>query len=106
MEFIIDDERLVLKFIKGKYADKSLAVAVEMKEEDYFEPFATLTKNLGYGGSDTTQFIDENNLPKELIEQLEDLGYIKFTYNMTQSGFCIYRHFEFSKEFLDLMEQA
>jgi hypothetical protein len=90
-----------LAFEKASYAyGGGLAIEVHCREkgEGWWEPYATLTKNL-YPVGDSQAYLDENNLP-DLVERVIAEGWA-VPIGADTSGFCIYPLVQFTDEFLD-----
>ena len=93
-----------LFFKRQEYAvDNSLAIQVYCEDEEGFiEPFCTLTKHLGVTPSKpNVAYIDCNNTPMEIRDNLIDEGVMTYTGNAMRSGYCTYFEAEFSTEWLE-----
>ena len=96
-----EDRKIV--FDIGKYTSNgNLAVSmiVEM-EEDYYEPWSTLTVNLTRKCAPNCAFIDTNNNGDDIIEWLINNNLGKPTGRMEISGFCFYPEFQFNMDILN-----
>ena len=89
-----------IAFERTGYVYGGLAVEAYDKDEEYgWEPYGTLTVNLG-GFCPTNQaYLDTNNLP-DLAEFVLDMGWAEVI-NEGQSGWCTYPLVEFTDEFLN-----
>lgn len=71
------------------------------------EDFGDLTQNIGdsdiYANAKDTQFIDTNNLPREIVKWLVDNDIAEETHIYGQSGYCTYPLVKFTKQALDGM---
>lgn len=94
----------ILEFKKATYQNNgSLAIQVMCRTEgeDFLEPYCRLTTNLAVPPvRKNCAYIDDNNVPQDLIQMLVDEGIIKFTGVNQTSGWCIYPEAEFSAEWL------
>lgn len=89
-----------LMFEKARYVYGGVAIEVWCTEDGKFwEPYATLTKNLGDFPPTSCAYLDANNVP-DLVEFVVDNGWCK-RIGEKQSGFCTYPFVEFTDEFLD-----
>lgn len=98
-------EKYKVYLSKGKYLNNNtIAVDIIVVDSDGFEePFDSLTTNISceYGlANDTTQFIDANNLGKDILNWLVKNNIAKPTGRAWPSGYCIYLLYEFTKEAL------
>lgn len=97
-----------LSFMRGEYQNnKSLAIQIMCQEEgeDFIEPFATLTVNLQNPPSEKNcAYVDTNNCPMDLIQMLEDAGYMTETDEVQFSGYCVYPLYRFNQSWLDLLK--
>ena len=86
--------------VRGAYADGSLAVQMLREGDGYWEPFATLTTNLGDARNLNASYayVDTNNMPA-VPEFLVENGLASFTGACGASGFCAYPLFAFTGEF-------
>ena len=100
-----------LKFQKGRYSNNRLAIQVlgRREDEDWYEPFCTLTVNLpdvilsSDGSKDLPSnmaFIDTNNCPEYLFMQLADEGVMTVTKTRARSGYCTYPLVKFDEDWL------
>lgn len=90
------------------YADNNnLAIQVLAYDEEFgcYMPYCVLTVNLINELKPNQAYIDTNNCPATLIEQMEVEGYMKSTGRMRPSGYCIYPLYEFSEEFLTQLDK-
>ena len=85
--------------VHGYYHDDSLAVEMVANGDGEWEPWATLTVNLGLGNA-YRQFIDTNNCPWA-TEFLESNGLAKPMGIEMPSGYCTYPMYEFTSKFFD-----
>lgn len=89
--------------VRGKYTyDNSLYAELYTNYDGYWEPWASITVNLG-GGDDKYAFIDTNNFP-EACKFLEQNGLAKPTGLEGRSGFCTYPLYEFTDKFFNESE--
>ena len=90
-----------LAFEKVRYVYGGLAIEVHCQEDDsdWWEPYATLTKNVGDFPPTSWAYLDANNLP-DLVKFVLDKGWCEKV-GEARSGFCIYPLVEFTDEFLD-----
>lgn len=96
-------------FEKCNYiVDDSLAIAVWCREpgEEFWEPYGTLTVNLGpFCFGPKTAYIDTNNL-KGMCEFVGEQGWARRV-GEGRSGYCTYPLVEFTDEFIDeICEEA
>ena len=79
----------------------------EVFKDGHEEPWGDLTVNLecnlGLANADDCQFIDTNNLGKDIIKWLEDNKIATFTGLAWPSGFCVYPLVFFNNEALASM---
>lgn len=97
-----------LFFRKGAYHDKTLAIQIMCKTEgeDYIEPFARLTVNLGaINLPENCAFFDANNCPQQILMNLIEEGVATMTTTSAQSGYCTYPLVKFSDEWLASLER-
>ena len=89
-----------IRFLKTKYYDNAnLAITVECFSDGcYWEPYATLTVNLGALRSPDCAYLDTNNVP-DLCQFVEDNGWVEII-GSGRSGYCEYPLARFSDEFL------
>ena len=92
-----------IAFERASYmVDGSLAIEVHCREQgdEWWEPYGTLTKNLGgfYFGP-RTAYIDANNLG-DLCEFVMEKGWAT-EIGEGRSGYCTYPLVEFADEFVD-----
>lgn len=89
-----------LMFEKTRYVSGGVAIEVWCAEDDdCWEPYATMTKNLGYLPSAKWAYLDTNNVP-DLAEFVIDKGWCEQV-GEGRSGFCSYPLVRFTDEFLD-----
>ena len=104
------DETFNIVLGKGNYANNG-TLAILMYEctpkGKIKDVFADLTRNIDdseiYANETNKQFVDTNNLPREIINWLVENGIAKETHIYGQSGFCVYPLVEFTQEALDQM---
>jgi len=89
--------------IRGKYYNGSLSVEMVAKYDGVWEPWATLTVNLGVGGEGHA-FIDTNNCPWATAF-LEENGLAIPMGVGGQSGYCTYPLYAFTEKFFDTSEE-
>ena len=89
-----------VRLVRGAYADGSLAVQALREGDGCWEPYATLTTNLGDERNQNASYayVDTNNLPTA-PELLVENGLATFTGACGTSGFCAYPLFAFTGEF-------
>lgn len=101
-------EDYALNFVKQQYYNGNLAIEVlscneEDEENEYWEPWCSLTVNLpGFMHDENEAFLDTNNCSKEIIDWLFENKYVEVI-GQRQSGFCTYPLVEFSKAFMELI---
>ena len=89
--------------VRGSYYDGSLAVDMIANGFGDWEPWATLTVNLGVGGEGYA-FIDTNNFPWAPAF-LEENGLAVPMGVGGQSGYCTYPLYEFTSKFFAECEE-
>lgn len=92
-----------IKFLKETYsANGNLAVSVLSREneEELWEPWCYLTKNLSESLEDNVAYLDTNNCSKEIIDWLFDNDFAKII-GRGANGYCTYPLVEFSKNFME-----
>ena len=97
-----------LQFKKGEYqADKTLANQImgKAEDEDWYEPFASLTVCLCKELPKNHAFFDSNNCPRTIIQNLIDEGVATMTTISASSGHCTYPLIKFSEEWLESLEK-
>lgn len=92
-------DNLVLE--KGQYVRGNLALV--LREQDDFSPYATLTVNLGTGdGLEPYQaYVDTNNLGRDIIDWIEENEIGTPTGRTERSGYWVYPLVEFNKTLVD-----
>ena len=92
-----------IAFEVARYMYGGLAVEVHCRErgDEWWEPYGTLTKNLGDPLPGNWAYIDANNLP-DLCEFVIDKGWATQV-GEGHSGFCTYPLVEFTDEFLEMV---
>lgn len=88
-----------IAFEKTLYVYDGVAVEVWCREENYWTPYATLTKNLGDFPPTHCAYLDANNVP-DLVEFVIGNGWAEQV-GEGRSGWCTYPFVEFTDEFLD-----
>ena len=91
-----------IRFVKTAYAhDDSLAIAVLSRELDseFWEPYATLTVNIGMPLGSNEAYLDDNNV-QDLCEYVIENGWAR-NVGSGMSGWCTYQKVEFTDEFLN-----
>lgn len=88
---------------RGRYYDGSLAVEMIANGFGDWEPWATLTVNLGTG-DERHAFVDTNNCPWA-TEFLESNGLAHPTGIEMPSGYCTYPLYEFTSKFFAECEE-
>ena len=89
--------------VRGEYNNGSLAVEMITNSDGYWEPWATVTVNLGRAMG-RFAFLDTNNFP-EGPKFLEDNGLAVPTGDMAASGYCTYPLYEFTDKFFAECEE-
>lgn len=94
-EYTIAFERL--NYVYGG----NLAIEVHSREkgEEWWEPYATLTKNLGGFYSEREAHMDTNNI-RDLCDMVIERGWAEVI-GTDHSGFCEYPLVRFTEEFLE-----
>ena len=94
-------------FQKTTYLNHNLAIQVLAYDKEFgcYMPYCTLTVNLVDELKPNQAYIDTNNCPATLIDQMEAEGYMKSTGRMYPSGYFIYPLYEFSEEFLTQLDK-
>ena len=89
-----------VRLVRGAYADGSLAVQALREGDGCWEPYATLTTNLGDERNQNASYayVDTNNLPSAAAFLVEN-GLATYTGLTRPSGFCAYPLFAFTSEF-------
>lgn len=88
--------------VRASYADDTLAVLMVANPDGYWEEYATLTVNLGFG-TKRMAYLDTNNCP--WVEQfLNENGLADATGIEQRSGHCTYPLYEFTEKFFDESE--
>lgn len=86
-----------IKLTKNRYAENNnLAVQMVSYEEEYGEPWSSLTVNLSVKCDKNCAFIDTNNNGEDIIKWLEDNNIAHLTGRMMPSGFCLYPEVKFT----------
>lgn len=85
-----------IRFSRTTYThDGSLAVLLEDRQDEKWEPFGVLTVNLCHPLQGLGQaFVDSNNMPQEMIAFLKKAGLIKSTGIKARSGWCEYELYD------------
>lgn len=93
-------DNYTLAFERAEYCFGDIAIEVHCKEEgeEWWEPYATLTVNLGLC-FDGQAHLDTNNV-KHLCEFVMERGWAK-RIGEGASGYCTYPLVEFTDEFLN-----
>lgn len=86
-------------FEKVRYLYGGLAIDVWNKHEYGWEPYGTLTKNLGDFPPTSCAYLDANNLP-DLAEFVLGNGWAEVI-GEGSSGYCTYPFVQFTDEFLE-----
>lgn len=95
------DETMDAYLRAGEYRNGTLAVELFADDGEGWEPWATLTVNLGAPEQDETRaFLDTNNC-KWAVRFLEDNGLAQPTYLWRPSGYCEYPLYEFTPKFFE-----
>lgn len=91
-----------VRFSVERYdVDGSLAVTMDCDSGGWWEPYATLTVNLGSPlAGDTSAFIDTNNMGQDVVRWLEEHGIAHATGEEAKSGYCTYPLMEFDEDFI------
>ena len=76
----------------------NLAVQMLKVTESFYEPWSTLTVNLGKKCEPDCAFIDVNNNGDEIVDWLIENKLGVFTNEIEISGFCIYPKFKFDMD--------
>lgn len=90
-----------IAFEATRYVYGGLAIEVHCREQEqgWWEPYGTLTKNLGYLTSTSRAYLDANNMP-DLVEFVLEKGWCEKV-GEERSGFCTYPLVEFTDEFIN-----
>ena len=90
----------------GKYANNmNLSIQLYCIEDNFEEPFATLTVNLRKLNTNNQAFVDTNNCPwAEKFIQENKLGVFKGI--LESSGYCVYPLYSFDMERLEELENG
>lgn len=106
------DETFNIVLCRTSYRNNNtLAVLmVDVQDDGTEEDFGVLTVNLDTGGltlanKEDTQFIDTNNLTKDIVKWLVDNNIATETGLYWPSGYCVYPLFMFTKESLKSMRR-
>lgn len=93
-----------LALLRGQYVRGNLALV--LRDQDDFSPYATLTVNLGTGeGLEPYQaYVDTNNLGGDIVSWIEENEIGTPTGRGKKSGFCVYPLVEFNKTLVDSLE--
>ncbi len=91
-----------VRFVRGAYADGSLAVQALREGDGYWGPYATLTVNPCDARDQNASFayVDTNNLPTA-PEFLVENGLAAYTGLTRPSGFCAYPLYAFTSKFFE-----
>lgn len=84
----------------GKYVNNgnlAISMIVEL-EEDYYEPWSTLTVNLSKKCAPNCAFVDTNNNGDEVVDWIIANKLGRPTGRMEVSGWCFYPEFEFDMD--------
>ena len=97
-----------IKFVKTRYAvDGTLAIMTLCWSDhgSFWEPYASLTVNLGKPLGANEAYLDDNNVP-DLGDFVLDNGWAR-NVGSARSGWCTYQKVEFTDEFLnEVCEEA
>lgn len=107
MRYTHYDTTYELTFYKSRYiADNSIFIEAWCREDgdDYWEPYADVTKCLYERPADGCSFLDTNNVG-HLIQAMVDEGYVELTGRTASSGWCEYPEGRFDKEWLEGLEE-
>lgn len=105
------EQDFVVKLVKSTYRNNdTLYVGLVSISEEGEEPFCALTVNIGEEwdinlASDTSQYIDTNNLGTEIVDWLVKNKIGEKTPFMGRSGYCSYPLMYFTKSALDNAEE-
>lgn len=89
-----------LSFTLHEYTNGNLCVQAWVHQDEFIEPYSTITVNLGIECPKGFSFIDANN-NHGIIGWLEANNLGKRTYITQVSGFCEYEMFKFNMEELE-----
>ena len=82
-----------------KYANNgNLAIEMVKVTDVCYEPWSTLTVNLGKKCAPDCAFIDVNNNGEEIVDWLLENKFGVFTNEIEIRGFCIYPKFKFDMD--------
>ena len=103
------DHKIILGKTSYRNNNTIAVLMIEVFDDGHEEDWATLTVNLecnlGLANADDSQFIDTNNLGKDIIKWLEDNKIATFTGLSWPSGFCVYPLVFFNKDALASMRK-
>lgn len=101
LELTAMDTKYTVTLVPTCYRDnQTLAIQILFKDGEDWEPYGTLTTNLGDTLGRNSAYVDTNNMGHDILDWIEknDLG--KPTGRMEQSGFCQYPEVHFNEKVL------